>query len=364
MPNLLARVLISTDKHVRDTDFKTIKGYRKALRQNIRDQRDFCINNGVTHVVDAGDIADRGFKELSQAYSWEAEFREWKKHCQLYSVIGNHLFLEIDSNPELYWIQPSPYVKPKDPEYVPPEEPLFITTDKLIIGTFMISFHHYSKKDKNYVVDRPPGITHHHAVFHDDTMVPSNIQKDYHMLRNISSDYLRNIYYNVDSATVGHLHKDYGLVTMMIDGREIPLDIPGSCCITNVGSKDMHSEVKLPVYDIYDDGTFMKSYATFSLHLEMMKFYKPKEHAVPKAIQDQHESLLENDRAISNAQEMLIRTTSTKITPETYLTNLGYQPKALELYQLASINELDLTKAIQIIIRKDVEVEANSTDLI
>lgn len=364
MRKRIARVLITTDKHVRDTDFKNIKGYRKALRQNIRDQREYCLQNGVTHVIDTGDIADRGFKEISQAYSWEVEFRKWREHCELYSVIGNHLYLEMDSNPELYWIQPSPYIKPKDKEYVPPDEPLFITTDKLILGTFMFSFHHYSKTNKNYFVDRPPGITHHHAVYHDDTIIPSNIQKDYHITRNISSEYLQSVYANVDSATVGHIHKNYGLVMMYVNGREVPLDIPGSNCITNVGSKDMHNEVALPQYDIYDDGTFEKSYVTFSLHLEMMRFYHPKKHDIPKEIIGVDSELTDqNNTAVDTARELLIKTTAFKLTPETFLSNLGYKSKGIELYQIASRNELTVATAIQNIMKADTE-ESNTNDLV
>lgn len=352
----IARVLITTDKHVRDVDFKTIKGYKDALRANILDQIEYCENNEVTHVIDTGDIGDKGFRDLSQAYSWENLFKRWRKSCDYYSVIGNHLFLEMDSNPELFWIQPNQYIRPKDPNYIMPAEPLIKVVPQLIIGTVMFSFHHYSRKDKEYYCPRPPGITHHHAVYHDDVVIPSNIQNDYNLYRNISSEYLKRVFDNVDSCTVGHIHKDYGLVHMIVGGRQIPMDIPGSCCLTAVSQRDMHTEVKLPQYDIFDDGTLVKSYVTFSLHLDKMRLYKGTEKKVPKEIQE-----AANETRDFNIQErageILAKTSSQKLDPVTFLRSMGYTDTGLQLYQQAQDGVLTLTSAIDVVFNTKTQSE-------
>lgn len=353
MRKRIARALITTDKHVIDKDFKTVQGYRKALRQNIEDQIEYCEQNEVTHVFDTGDIGDRGFKVLSQAYSWEVLFRRWRETVDYYVTIGNHLFLEMDSNPELYWIQPSPFVQPKDADYVPPEEPLLKTVDSLVIGTVMFSFHHFNKTDKDYIRYRPPGITHHHAIYHDDIILPSNIQRDFYQTTNVDTNYLNSIYENVDSATVGHIHKPYGLVKMHINGREVPVDVPGSCGITNRGEAEVHSYVDLPQYDVYDDGTIEKTYVRFSTHLEMMTFFKPKDRSVPKEILEYANEIQSSFQGVDKAREVLIKSTSKKLSVEAYLTQLGYTQNGIDLFTRSTFTKLSTVDVLNILYNKD-----------
>lgn len=353
---ILAKCLETSDKHFRDSDFKTIGNYREAVRACVKDQIQYCRENGITHVIDYGDICDKGYKSIGNSHSDEALMREWVEavNGNYYSVLGNHLWHEIDSNPELYWIQPNDFIRPRDPFYEPPVEPLIRVVDRLIIGTFMYSFHHYNHTDKNYVIDRPSYVTHHRGVYHDDTMIPNGIKQDYNIYRKIESNYLKMLFANVDSAAVGHFHKPYPLQTLYIDSRPMPMDVPGSCCITSVKQMEMHSTVKLPVITIYDDGTFDKEYAEFSLHIDKLKFYKKNVEEVPKELLDIAQGLAQQTD-IDTSSLAFLEAVGSYVSPEEYLRALGLQDRHIQLYNLASKGDLNLESSINILLRSEEE---------
>lgn len=350
---VIAKVLETSDKHFRDTDFKTIGNYRKAVRACVRDQIEYTKANGITHIVDYGDICDKGYKSIANNHSDEALMREWVEavNGNYYTTIGNHLYHEIDSNPELYWIQPSQFIKPKDKDYEPPEEPLLRTVETLVLGTFMYSFHHFNPDNKMYTAYRPQGITHHRAVYHDETMIPNGIKQEYNIHRTITSEYLNIIFANVDSAAVGHFHKPYPLQTLYVDGRRLPMDVPGSCCITSVKQMELHNTVKLPVITIYDDGSFDKEYAEFSLHIDMLKFYNKNTENVSQELLEIAQGMATKEK-VDTQGEAFLTAVGSYVSPENYLEARGLSPYHLKVYNLAKKGDLTLDSAVDILLRQ------------
>lgn len=275
---MVARILFITDLHKRWRDSVSIKG-SMAVHQKIQeDIINFNINNNVTHNVIAGDWYDRGFHGLCQAWGATEMDRRISRSVNgnVYLCIGNHFYLERDENPEMYIIQPNPYIKPQTP--IPlSDTPIFKVVPSLDIGPVRIDFFHFSKVNKDYVANRGEGIKCHVGVYHDDAVVPGWVSElDGYMARSTQA-YYNSIYANIDMAIHGHIHSKVGLTKITLeDGREVPMYIPGSLGFTQNKESMKHAGVDLPILDINEDGTVVWRTAPFSTYLSELKFIETK----------------------------------------------------------------------------------------
>ena len=273
-----ARILFLTDLHKRDTDFTTIIGYTKAIDAVQEDVLATIKRVGITHVVIGGDWYDKGYRSINRVFN-DSNYDRLLHDAvngNVYLCRGNHLFLERDSNPEMYLIQPCEDMPPVHPIKTP-EEPLFKSPRVLQIGPLQISLFHFNKTDKSYVQKRNPDTTYHIGVFHDDCVLPTSVRQASgdHGVSTIGS--LSQYYENIDLAICNHIHMAVGITHINIGDRSVPAFIPGSLCITKNQTSELHSTVKLPVVTLEDDNTVKVQTVNQSLHTELLRLYDKKE---------------------------------------------------------------------------------------
>lgn len=275
----IKNVLFVTDLHKRESDYSSIKNYREAIRLVQQDILDFCLNNDNTVLISCGDWYDKGYKSVDK-YDEDTNYDRYLSMAtggNFYICIGNHLYIERDSNPELYMIQPSDYVQTKTASTA--IEPVIKTVSDIVIGDTQISFFHYSRDNKWYINDRKPGIKLHIGVYHDESVLPSSIRESAGIYgTSTSSSYLTSIYGNVDIAIVGHVHKSFSPTLLTLEsGKQIQIIVPGAMAITQNSDNYKHRYVDCPLLTFEEDGSCAMSYYRISTHMDKLRFFNVKE---------------------------------------------------------------------------------------
>ena len=282
-----ARILFLSDLHKRDIDFSTIQGYTTAIDAVQRDVLTFIAEHGVTHVVSMGDWYDQGYRSINR-FSNDRNLDEAISKAvdgNFYICLGNHFFLERDNNPEMYLIQPSTTHTPTRSIYTA-TKPIIRAPEFFQVGGVRVSLFHYSKADKFYHASIGPDVKYHIGVYHDEVVVPSYAQKEGGLIGGAPSTNIAGMLDNVNFAIVGHLHKPVGAIKVPVNGREVPMLIPGSLANTQ-NSASYHEYVKLPVIEVSDDDTVSCRLYQFSLHCEFLRLYKRKESTIKAALPEQ-----------------------------------------------------------------------------
>lgn len=344
---MIARILVISDMHKRYSDSTSIKGQLEVQRKIQQDIIDFNKSNGVTHNIVLGDWYDRGFHGLGQAYgAIEMDRRiSASVNGNVYLCVGNHFYLERDENPEMYIIQPNEWIKPSIDIPVP-DTPIFRVVPNLDFGPVQIDFFHYNKLNKRYIANRREDCSFHIGVYHDDTVVPGWVREMEGFTGSASQAYFNDIYANIDLALHGHIHSKVGMTSIQLaDGRKIPMCIPGSLSITQNKESLKHNSVQLPVLDINDDYTVSVKLATFSTHIDELRFYKAKKKT---KVND----LLEGN--FGTAQTLTTQKHSAELRSlSTFMTKHGYQNYHMNLINAAKSESLDISTAVRIIVEAD-----------
>lgn len=343
------RVIIIPDLHWRDTDIKTIGGYCEATDLVAQDLVTIMKEEKITHGISTGDWCDKGYRQLHATFSHRNYLQEMNDltNRNMFMCIGNHFFLERDSNPEIYWIQPNDKFKPVKPIYA--VEPLLKTPDQIMIGCMQFSLFHYKKEQEGKMYFRPkmPNAKYHGGVYHDDMVVPAHVRVNEGIHVNVNSGYTRNVYSNIDLAVIGHIHTPIGEVVMQVDGRNIPVDIPGSLAIVSSKPSDMHTHVNIPVFTITDN-TVKKEYIKVSLHTDKLKFFKQKEQPMLD------NKFMPSDLSpIEKMTELMRRSSAGYITPESFLELGGASEAQKKLYTAAAQGRLNISTAVKILVGKE-----------
>lgn len=340
-----ARVLVFTDLHKRDTDFKPIGNYVKAIDLVFEDIMNYCVENNVTHVISTGDLYDKGYRSVRASQHHSNQDRKLSQivNGNFYKCIGNHFFIERDNNPAMYLIQPHDKYTPKEPIFA--EEPVIKVVKDVIIEGVQFSFFHFDKEDKMYINRRKPEATKHVGIYHDDTIIPSSIRQRLGMSTHVISDYLNMVFANIDEAVVGHIHIPVGTVNIQLQDRIVPMDIPGSLCICK--SDEIHTHVDLPLYDI-EDGIVSKQLVQFSLHADKLHFFEKKVETLPKELLN-----VPSDVARQNASDIMQANLGSYLSIEEFFRQSGQQPDVLEIVRHASQGTLDLKTAVKTYLTRD-----------
>lgn len=275
-----AKILFLSDLHKRDCDFSTIAGYTKAVDRVQHDILEFIKEHGITHLVSTGDWYDKGFRSINRVNN-DRNLDEALSAAvggNFYICLGNHFFLERDNNPEMYLIQPSKYYTPSQPIYA--TSPIIRAVPALRVGPVQISFFHYSKESKEYVQERDKDVKFHIGVYHDERVIPTYKLEGLYPVNSTPDGYLSRVYANIDLAIVGHIHTPIGAFKMNAGGHQLTMVVPGSLSITSTSTKEIHTEVKLPLIEIGDNGSVKCTLQPFSLHADCLKFYRKKEKPI------------------------------------------------------------------------------------
>lgn len=334
---VLARVLFVTDLHKRYSDTSSIKN---VLKQRLAIQNDIIAAvkvHNITHIIIGGDWYDRGFHGLGQAYGAIEMDRRISAtvNGNVYLCVGNHLYLERDENPELYICQPNELVKPQIDIPIP-EQPVFRLVPKLRIGNVQISFFHFSKINKQYVMAVEEGVTTHVGVYHDDAVVPGYIAEMDGFTTHSTNSYMNDIYRNVDIALHGHIHSKVGVVSYELNsGRKVPLIIPGALGITQNKDCFKHTSVQLPVLEIADDSSVALRALDMSTHLDMLKFYATAKKQKEVITEVKDTKFVQSKLPVASLPA--------------FMTAKGYNFKHLKMIDAASKNILSLGTAASIV---------------
>ena len=276
---MLAKIGFAGDLHKRPLDISTITGYVDCTIAVQKDLRRVVEEQGLTHFVSLGDWYDRGYASDIDASSADIDAdMEFDKLLKgnFYGVIGNHIRLRMDSNPELSLIQPHPTLKSR--RKVTREHQVIKTPDVLRIGDVQISFMHHSvtkKSVEEYKPTRQPWATYHIAIFHTPKIVPSDklIGTNYQMSSSPNTAIARTLQ-GVDLALCGDIHNAIGkFIVNTGPGVACTMVVPGSLTNTDSSEKNRHTEVMMPIITIEDDSSVKLEFLRFDLKTNMLTFH-------------------------------------------------------------------------------------------
>lgn len=272
------RVMIAGDLHKRMKDITTIRGYTEVnikvqldLMQAIRDLE-------VTHFIGLSDWFDRGYgSDVAAALAHTDIDREMYEllHGNLYSLIGNHIRIRMDSNPELFLIQPHDVYKSRHP--VNRDYQIFKTPKDLILDGVQFCFMHFNYKAESayeYKALINPSCHYHIGLYHTEYVIPTHILQGMGM--NIVNDNskISAALQDIELAIVGHVHKPIGkFIINKTDGTTTTMIVPGSLTNTDAGEGSRHDFIDIPIIDI-DDGKVVLSFHHFDLHTKELIFMK------------------------------------------------------------------------------------------
>lgn len=332
-------VFLYTDLHQRYKDFSKIKGYCKALSAVNKDLCNIIDKHNIDIAASAGDLYDGGYAKISSTIrdTFSTNRITEKVNGNHFICLGNHFFLERDSNPEMYLIQPNKKYKPREDYYA--EEPVIHAVDSILVGCVQFSFFHYSKINKEYITERDPRALYHIGIYHDTCVVPGAAREKCNIFTDVSSEYLNRIYANVDMAFIGHVHIPVGIINMNINGRTVPAMIPGSLSICK--RNEVHPNIKLPIFNCTKESMTI-SFETVSTHSELLTIVDDKE----KPVEDE-ESLstsIKDAITIRDDDGLIFRASS---VDDFIREDKTVDERAVTIFRKAAYGELTVADAIR-----------------
>ncbi len=312
------KILFAGDLHKRAKDITTIEGYvncniavQSALIEEIE-------KRNIDYFVSLGDWYDKGYiGDVSASladYDLDIRMHDLLKG-NFYGVIGNHIRLNMDSNPELHLIQPHPMYKSRRPCLRRGQ--IIRTPEVLRIGNVQLSLMH-NKINAECALDykpiRQPWAVYHIAVFHTELVVP------YRQLANTnygyiatSSTQIANTMSGVDLAIVGHVHNVLGKFQIESSSGVMTMVVPGSLTNVDSGESSRHTSVALPLVTIVDNRIVRLEFLPFDLKTNLVTFKKKNVEKSNeklktirgKGIMDLHDSS-ENSGIVNDSREVLL----------------------------------------------------------
>ena len=272
------RVLCGGDLHKRMKDISTIRGYTTACKKVQLDLMNIIKEMGVTHFISLGDWFHSGYgSDVAAALVHTDIDREMSEllNGNFYGLIGNHIKIRLDSNPELFLIQPhSSYISRHK---VNRTEQIIRTPKSLVLNGVQFCFQHWNREAES-TYDYKPMIDencHYHiGLFHTPSVIPTQMLKSMNMngITN-SNSAISAVMNDIELAIVGDIHKPLGtFVINRDDGKSTTMIVPGSLTNTDAGLGSRHDSVELPLIDIDDDGKVTLSYVHIDLHTDKLTF--------------------------------------------------------------------------------------------
>lgn len=283
------KILLGGDLHKRAKDITTIEGYVRCTNAVQRALMSEIVERGIDYFISLGDWYDKGYaSDISASladYDLDIKMNEILGG-KFYGVIGNHIRLSMDSNPELHLIQPHPVLKSR--RGTNRQEQIIKTPEVLRIHDVQISFMHYNmnyEKVIQYKPSRQPWAKYHIALFHTPLIIPNaqlmNTQYGY----NISSNgEIARTLEDVDLAIVGDIHKPIGKFNIDKGIGITTMIVPGSLTNTDAGLANNHTSVMLPLITISDNSEVTLEFLPFDLKTNMLTFKR-------KTVEESRESL-------------------------------------------------------------------------
>lgn len=274
------RILVGCDLHKKMKDITTIRGYVNGCTMVQLDIMKTIVEKEVTHFISGGDWFDSGYgSDVAAALTHTDIDIEMSKllNGNFYGVIGNHIRIRMDSNPELFLIQPHDVYKSRYP--VTRKHQIIKTPKDLILNGVQIHFMHWNK-DAESAFDYKAMINkdcHYHiGIYHTEYIIPTHLLHGIGMKQVVNDNSMIGAALeDIDLAIVGHIHKPIGTFTIQkVSGKPTTMIVPGSLTNTDAGELSRHDYVDMPLIEIDDDGKVSISYVRQSLHTEVLTFLK------------------------------------------------------------------------------------------
>lgn len=272
------KLLGGGDLHKRMKDKTTIRGYSNNTLLVEKDIMDILKNENYTDFYSFGDWFDNGYGSDVAAALSHTDIDVQLHNLmggRFFHCIGNHLRIRLDSNPELFLIQPHPYYVSRHPAQR--NYQIMRTPDIVMYGNVQVSLMHYKKDAESALQYKPvrlPETKFHIVIFHTETIIPAAKLAGLNMHNVSESSAIFSALEGVDIAIVGHIHKPLGtFVINKSDGTSTTMIVPGSLTNTEASGSSIHDSVDLPSITIDGDSVEL-GYRTIDLHLNKLQFLK------------------------------------------------------------------------------------------
>lgn len=274
------RVMIAGDLHKRMKDITTIRGYTKVCNEIQWDIMDFIKKNEVTHFISLSDWFDRGYgSDVAAALAHTDIDRVMHDLLKgnFYGLIGNHIRIRMDSNPELFLIQPHPTYKSR--HKVDRDFQIIKTPKELILNGVQFCFMHYNPQAESafdYKAMINPDCHYHIGLYHTEYIIPSQHLAGLGMQATVNDNSkIGKALEDIELAIVGHVHKPIGQFTInKVDGTTTTMIVPGSLTNTDAGEISRHDSIDIPIVDIEEDGRVSLWFHTLPLRTDELIFLK------------------------------------------------------------------------------------------
>lgn len=277
------RIGFGGDLHKRAKDIGTILGYvrcTEAVQQSL--MRDVIMRKQLTDFCSLGDWYDKGYgSDVPNALADnDLDIQLYNLlRGNLFGVIGNHIRLNMDSNPELHLIQPHPVLKSR--RVVLRTHQIIRTPDIILFeteeGLIQISFMHYNMHYKNvlqYTPERLDNVTFHIALFHTPWIIPNQQLSKTTMKYNVNNmSNIGSALRSVDVAICGDIHFALGSFKLEHNWGETTVIVPGSFTNTDSSIKSRHHSILMPIITIESDSKYPKiEFTDFDLKTNLLTF--------------------------------------------------------------------------------------------
>lgn len=360
MSQLLAKVLFAGDLHKKAKDPDNIIGY---VDNNVAVQTklmEILKEDSYTHFVSLGDWYDRGFvNDLSAGFSATDMDMQMNRALKgnFYGVIGNHIRLRMDSNPELFLIQPHPTLTTRHPVYR--HEQIIKTPEYIRIGDVQISLMHFNFNRKTlggYKPIRQEWANRHIVIFHTPWIIPNQQLAKANLHANTyTSSAIGDCLQGVDLAICGDIHKPLGKFTVEHQYGATLMIVPGSLTNSSVDKNSRHYIIYMPTVDIYDDGTFELSFKEFDMMTNMLVFKQDKELAKNTKLDGirakRKQELIEN----GTMEATFDRSAPDAFSLDQLIRRKGYSDKDVRMIDSIFSNPIDVAKLVSIYTSPDVK---------
>jgi len=347
------KFLVGGDFHKRMQDISTIRGYVNAYIAVQMDIMNELRDGGYYGFLGLGDWFDKGYgSDVAAALAHTDIDRQMADivNGNFYGLIGNHIKIRLDSNPELFLIQPHPkYVSRHESLR---KEQIIKTPNSLIFNGVQIHFMHWNPMAANamdYKAMIDKNCHYHIGLYHDECVIPSQYLSGLNMYEHVSDNsMISKCLESINLAIVGHIHKPLGsFVINKNDGTTTTMIVPGSLTNTDAGETSRHEYIDMPVIEIDDDGSVTLSYHRQSLHTELITFVRKE---IPNDTREKLKSLRGNSK--EKLYEELEQTTfvgeaADFISLNTFMKRQNYTDGDKKMIKSIIANPTDIGKLVE-----------------
>lgn len=347
-------LLFAGDLHKRHKDISTIEGYVACTHAVQKSLMNILQEKAVDYFVSLGDWYDRGYADDIAAALVDCDQDMQMANMlngNFYGLIGNHIRLNMDSNPELHLIQPHPYLHSRMQSIR--TEQIIKTPRVLRINDVQVSFQHFDmgyEKVTEYKPTREPWAKYHIALFHTPLVVPGSKLIDTQYGYRISSNNdIAAALEGVDLAICGDIHKPLGKFDITKpDGSKTVMIVPGSLTNTDAGDANKHASILMPLIRIGEESEVKVEFIPFDLQTNMVTFKKKNVEAAQDRMKSLRGKDLENLYSPEDVVAALSHRETTLLSLNAFMDSNGYTQKDKSLIRAVMKEPEDIAGLIRL----------------